>query len=105
MLDIIQTEHIVTIIVAVMASNGFWSFMQHKLAKNDVKSEAILALLHDKLFYLCEKHIELGYISIEDLENIDYLIIPYKKMGGNGTVELLYEKVKKLPHKKPEEVE
>lgn len=54
----IGVEVIVSIIVAVFASGGFWSYLQARHMKKDVKAQAILALLHDKLFYLCEKSLQ-----------------------------------------------
>lgn len=95
----INIEVIVSVIVAIFASNGFWQYLQTKTNKKDVKTEAILALLHDKLYYLCDKQLSENNITVDELENIECLYQPYTKMGGNGTVELLYEKVKKLPHK------
>lgn len=95
----INIEVIVSVIVAIFASNGFWQYLLTRINKKDVKTEAILALLHDKLYYLCEKHLSMNSITVDELENIECLYQPYTKMGGNGTVELLYEKVKKLPHK------
>ena len=99
----IPYEYIVTIIVAVFASNGFWNYLQNRNSKKDVKHRAIFALLHDKLFYLCDRYIKDGWIDVDDFDNITCLYEPYIEMGGNGTVHALYEKVKKLPHTKKEE--
>lgn len=95
-----EIEIIIPIIVAIFASGGFWQYIMHKNITRDARTSAILALLHDKLYYLCEKHLKNGYISIEELDNIEYLYIPYEKLGGNGVIENLYDKVKKLPLKK-----
>lgn len=36
--------------------------------------------------------LEQGWISIDDLENLEYLWRGYRELGGNGTGETLYKK-------------
>jgi hypothetical protein len=99
-------EMAITIICAVFASSGFWAFMQKRSEKKDAKFQMILGLGHDRIKYLCEQHIKNGWISTGDYEDLyKYLYVPYKAMGGNGTVEKLMEEIKKLPSFKNEEVE
>lgn len=64
---------------------------------------ANLAMLHDKIYGLCSGFIEQGWVSIDDLENLDYLWRGYSGLGGNGTGETLYKKVKELPNKQGEQ--
>lgn len=94
-------NHVLTIATIVFASTGFWQFItefyKKKAGMKSVISKAVLALLHDKLYYLCEKHITAGYITIDELDNLTYLYGPYKEMGGNGTCEHLYNECKALP--------
>ena len=100
-------ETIVTLVVAVFASSGFWTFLlavvNKFLDRKSAKNQMILGLGHDRIVALCEKYIEQGWITAEDFENLhDYLFVPYKKMKGNGTAEKLMHDVEKLPiHKKP----
>ena len=61
---------------------------------------AQIASLHDKIYNKCHYYIEAGWVSLDDLENLDYLYSAYKALGGNGTAKILYEKVKKLPNTK-----
>lgn len=61
---------------------------------------AQLAMLHNKIYRQCAEHLEAEYISIEDLDDLDYLFRGYKGLGGNGTGETLYNKVKALPNTK-----
>lgn len=50
--------------------------------------------------------LERGYVTIEELEDLDRLMYkPYTAMGGNGVAKELFEEVKQLPHIKPEEKE
>lgn len=64
---------------------------------------ANIAMLHDKIYKQCSDFLEQGWISVDDLENLDYLWRGYKGLGGNGTGETLYNKVKDLPNIKMKE--
>ena len=55
-----------------------------------------LALSHDKLYTYCTNYINRGYITVGELDNLEYLFTSYKSLGGNGTGEHLYNEVKKL---------
>lgn len=59
-----------------------------------------VAILHNKIYRQCAEHLEEGFISIEDLDDLGYLFKAYKSLGGNGTGETLYNKVSNLPNKK-----
>ncbi|MBO0485936.1 hypothetical protein [Vagococcus fluvialis] len=61
--------------------------------------ESNLALAHDKLYEKCTQYINRGYITIGELDNLEYIFTSYKKLGGNGTGEHLYLEAKKLPLK------
>lgn len=58
-----------------------------------------LALLHDKLYKSCTEYIERGHITIGERDNLEYVFISYKNLGGNGTGEHLYLEAKNLPTK------
>ena len=61
----------------------------------------ILGLGHIKIIDICEKYIERGYITQEEYDSLyNYLYIPYKELGGNGTAERLVQEVKQLPIKR-----
>lgn len=61
----------------------------------------ILGLGHIKIIDVCEKYIERGYITQEEYDSLyNYLYIPYKELGGNGTAERLVQEVKQLPIKR-----
>lgn len=99
-------ELIQTLVLAIFASSGFWAFLVavfNKLVdKNSAKNKMIKGLGHDRIIYLCEKYIAQKWISADDYENLyEYLYVPYKKMGGNGTAEKLMAEVQKLPAKPP----
>ena len=92
-------EIIITIIAAVIASSGFWAFLQWYLdKKSDKKSterEALLALLHDRLYNEMEKLMDQEKIDKYVYENLVYLYNPYIKLGGDGTCEKMFQDISK----------
>ena len=102
----------VTILITLLASSGFWTCINmlmvnsiKKQQKKSVNYKALLALLHDRLYYLLEKYIKEGAISSDEYDNIMYLYTPYKEMGGNGTCERLMKELDAIPidrHRKGE---
>ena len=49
--------------------------------------DAVLALLHDRIYTECYRFMELGYITRDGLRNLNYLYKTYHVMGGNGIVQ------------------
>lgn len=91
-------ELIIAIVTSALASSGLWSFVAKKLEKKDVKSIMLIGLAHDRILDLGFKYIEQGYITQTEYENLhDYLYLPYKEMGGNGSAERIMKEVEKLP--------
>lgn len=93
---------IVSIVGAVFASTGFWAFLtnliQRKDNKESAESQMLKGLGHDRIYYLGACYIKQGYITKDDYENLhDYLFVPYKKLGGNGTAEKIMKEVERLP--------
>lgn len=96
----LELSDIINIAIAVVASTGFWTFIQsvwaHRHRKKSAESTAMLALLHDRLYQLMQQYISRGSIMADEYENICYLYEPYRKLGGNGTCERLMQEVKTL---------
>lgn len=96
-------NNIITIIVAVIASTGFWTVVNGAIERRHRKTsnvtKAILALLHDRIYELAKEYIATGSISDSEHKNLTMLYEPYKAMGGNGTAEKLMHEVDKLPIK------
>lgn len=94
-------QMVVTIVCSVLASSGFWAWLQVRSEKKDAKTKMILGLGHDRIVNLCMSYIDRGWISQDEYEDlIKYLYKPYSEMGGNGTAERLINEIKKLPIKK-----
>lgn len=56
----------------------------------------MIALLHDSLFHNCEKYINKGEITVNELNNLEGLYNSYHALGGNGTGTALFERCKNL---------
>lgn len=93
-----MNEQLITIIISVFASSGFWAFLQFLMSKKDAKNDMIMGLGHDRVVYLGTKYIERGYVTPDEYENLyDYLYKPYEKLGGNGSAKRIMDEVRKLP--------
>ena len=87
-----------TIICSVIASSGFWAFIQRKTDKNTSETRMLVGLGHDRIVELGLKYIERKWITQEEYENLnDYLYKPYKELGGNGSAKRIMQEVDKLP--------
>ena len=62
-------------------------------------SEALVAILHNKIYTQGACYIQRGYVTIDELHDLEHLYDPYRAMGGNGTAEQIYNNVKNLPVK------
>ena len=96
---------IMSIVAAIFASTGFWAFVTYLIQRKDTKDSAEAQMLkglgHDRICCLGETYVARGYITKDEYENLhDYLFLPYKKLGGNGTAEKVMKEVEKLPLEK-----
>lgn len=89
------------ILIGCIASSGFWAAVQLVIAnrykknnKRGTLERATLALLHDRLHSAYKAAQERPYIDIEELKNLDYIYVAYKSLGGNGTGDEIYERLK-----------
>lgn len=108
-MPLINMQDIMTLMLAIFASSGFWAvitlILQNKYSKENKVSEdqikmnkMVLGLAHERIITLGMKYIDRGYITKDEYEDlITYLYKPYRDLGGNGTAELVIERVKKLP--------
>lgn len=101
---ILKINSIITAL-GVGGIGGIAKFLLTKMKKNRIESEkrfnnlefAMISILHDKIYSRCTQALLDGWISVDDLENLDYLWRGYHNLGGNGTGETIYKKVKELP--------
>ena len=100
-------ELIITIVSVIFASTGFWAFLTYFIQRKENKDSAEVQMLkglgHDRICHLGESYVNRGYITKDEYENLhDYLFLPYKKLGGNGTAEKVMREVEKLSFEKEE---
>lgn len=90
-------ELVVTIVCAILGSNGIWILIQRQLDKKDTKTKMLIGLGHDRIMQLGMSYLERGCVTPDELENlVDYLYTPYHELGGNGTAKQIVDKVQRL---------
>lgn len=93
---IIQTT--ISIVLALIASGGFWTFLTKRADKKDIRTQMLIGLGHDRIMTLGEMYIRRGYITPDEYENLyEYLYKPYELLGGNGSAKRIMDAVKALP--------
>ena len=61
-------------------------------------ADAVKGQGHDRVIYLGGRYIQRGGITKDEYENLyDYIYLPYKALGGNGTAEKVMKDVDNLP--------
>lgn len=99
------TTLILGIFGAVFASTGFWGLITYiiksKREKTSSEGKMIKGLGHSRICHLGEAYIKRGWITKDEYEDLhDYLYIPYKELGGDGTADKIMDDVKRLPIRK-----
>ena len=91
-------QTLLTVLVTLLGSAGFWGFLDSRRAKKDANTRLLVGIAHDRITYLGMKYVERGSITRDEYENLnDYLYEPYAAAGGNGSAKRVMEEVKKLP--------
>lgn len=99
-------ELTVSLIVAIFASSGFWTYIQSRRSNKDSRLELLLGLAHDRIIHVGKGYVQRGYITYDEYEDFQkYLYRPYAKFGGNGLAEKMNEEVQRLPHVPPKKTE
>lgn len=94
----IMVDVFVPILVAVIASSGFWVILQKRVERRSLQTELLIGLAHDRIIWLGMHYIKRGWISQDEYENLNvYLFQPYDKLGGNGTARRIMQEIEKLP--------
>lgn len=96
-----MTATLLTVLVTVFASSGFWALVQMMyINRSKAKSEEtkmLLGLGHDRIYELCKEILRTGEITHEEYDNLLHLYEPYQALGGNGTAEKMMQDIKDLP--------
>lgn len=87
----------ITILASVLASSGFWAYIQSRQKKKDGTTKMLIGLAHDRIIFLGMSYVRRGWLTQDEYKNLhDYLYEPYKNLGGNGTAERVMKEVEKL---------
>ena len=89
-------KSILVAVGAILASSGFWSYVNSRRCKDTAERRLLKGLAHDRIIYLANQYLERGdWITNDEYENLyEYLFIPYTACNGNGTAEKLMTEVK-----------
>lgn len=89
------------ILASILSAVGGAIFAGLVLGMKRIKAlgKLVKAVAHDALFARCEMLLERGYITTDELENLDMLWDAYTGLGLNGAGEELYKRCKSLPIK------
>lgn len=96
-----MTDNIITVFLAVMASQGLWTFLgdflRQRYGKKTILERLVLGMAHDRLHFLCAKYIKEGSMTPDEYDTLKSIAEPYLEMGGNGSGKRLYDQAAKLP--------
>ena len=96
-------EFVFGVIVAILTA--YYNKIKVRLNKTEDEynalKQAMVAMLHDRLYESCAYYLTLGYIPVEKAEeimdNLKMIYDAYHALGGNGTGTEIYMRFKKLP--------
>jgi hypothetical protein len=91
-------ELALTSVVTLLASSGFWAYMQHKDRARSATTRLLMGVAYNTITTLGIAYIDRGWVTKDELEELDkYFFKPYVELGGNGTAERVMNGVKTLP--------
>lgn len=90
---------IVSVIVAIFASTGFWDWLKTRRKKMTPYERVTMAVGREKLNKLSKKYIKMTYIPEDEFESFNKLGEAYLEADGNTVVKELYLEAVKLPKK------
>lgn len=71
--------------------------------QREAEHEIILAISRTMLLNNYERCVDKGYYSVEEREIYSALYERYRKSGGNGVLDTIAERIRKLPIEPPDE--
>lgn len=92
------------IILAIIGSSAFsalisglFTLFNNRRKRETNEQAGLMALLYDRIKYLCKEHISRGYIASNDLEDLERMHkIYHDKLNGNGFLDDLMKVVRSL---------
>lgn len=86
------------IIAAIIASGGFWAYLQRKGEAKSSTTTIVMGLAYEKIITSGVEIVNRGVITKDELEELNnFYYEPYKALGGNGVAEQIMKRVHELP--------
>lgn len=95
--DLIQV-----VVISCLGSTGLFSFLQFLIDRRGALTQAVQAILRDRILMLSERYLQAGEITLHERDNYTSLYSAYKGVKGNTFVDGLYKEVMDLPLSKQE---
>ena len=99
-------DNITTIILAVFASTGFWTFLNQlitaKKRKKDPQEQMLLALCRDRLLHLSKSYLQRGFIPEDEYNTFKEMGEAYLIVDGDDIVAKKYKEAMELHTDKKE---
>lgn len=71
--------------------------------QGNLRQEASLASLHDRIYSGYEVILRRGYVTMKELNNMEHLWKAYSGLGGNGTGQKMYDRITQMEIRKDDE--
>lgn len=95
-----------TALVSILASSGFWAWINAKREMKGARTKLLIGLAHDRILQSGNYYLKRGWISSDEFEDLHkYMYEPYKELGGDGMAERVMDKLKALPSHSPDKEE
>lgn len=91
------TQIVITIITAMLASTGLWTFLGNRVERSTAERELLIGIGHIELVFYGIQYIERGWLTKDEYETMQDLYKPYVKLGGNGSGTKIMKEIEKLP--------
>lgn len=102
-------ETIITLVITISGSLGFWEFLKYLISnrrkKKTAEQEALLSISQYLLYPELEKIYFRGVVGYDEFDMIASLFNAYKRLGGNGTTKRRFAQVDELPRVHDDELE
>ncbi len=87
-IDSTFVQMFITVVCAVLASSGLWTFLSKRTEKKDGKTRLLAGLAHDRILNLGQRYLDRGGITKEEYDDLhNYLYDPYEALGFNGSAK------------------
>lgn len=89
---------VIVSIASILASSGFWAYVQYKDSSRDATKRLLMGLAYDKVTTLGLDYLHRGWMTRDEFDEYQkYFVAPYIALGGNGVAERIYKDVARLP--------